>query len=293
MAEIRNEATLLVNTVIAVGLTLLISPLSFSLLTTIGGIIILLILYTYGQDTRRTAGQTLAFAAVAALPLTVAAGMGIQQLAERKDLETWLAVTWLCATVLGTAIDRARISARTAQTATAPGASVSAAHVSVPPAAERTGQPLSHPTPASARTASASKYSLGLSGAATPEQPIEATPKPEVPGPQSTPVEPMPVTPEPERTAASAPQPVAPPPPQARPVEETTIYINIIDQGISLLRSVRAEHIARDIYRIVEPKPEREIWRYEPGQTVRCRKQKLSFGKALVAFEEIILQRAN
>ena len=81
--------------------------------------------------------------------------------------------------------------------------------------------------------------------------------------------------------------------PEGQPAEQTTIYIDITDHGISLLRSVLAEHIARDIYRIVESKPEGEIWRYEPGQTVRCRKQKLSFGKALVAFEEIVLQRAN
>jgi hypothetical protein len=72
-----------------------------------------------------------------------------------------------------------------------------------------------------------------------------------------------------------------------------TIHVNVIGQGISLLRPVQAEHVARDIYRIVEPMPEGERWRYETGQTVRCRKQKLSSGKALVAFEEIVLQRVG
>jgi hypothetical protein len=296
MAEIRNEATLLVNTVIAVGLTLLISSLSFGLLTTIAGVILLLILYTYSHEARRTAGQSVAFAAVAALPFSVAAGMGIQKFAERKDLEIWLAVTWLCATVVGTAIDRARVNARSAQTVaqtTAPG-SVFGGTVSAPPGYERAGQASSHhPMPASARTASASKDGIGITASAAPAQPIETTPpKPEASDSPSTPVEAAPATLEPDPTGLSAQEPV-PPPSQARPAAETTIYINIIDQGISLLRSVRAEHIARDIYRIVEPKPEREIWRYEPGQTVRCRKQKLSFGRALVAFEEIILQRAN
>jgi hypothetical protein len=71
------------------------------------------------------------------------------------------------------------------------------------------------------------------------------------------------------------------------------IYVDVMGQGISFLRSVRAQHVARDIYRIVDVMPADETWRYEPGQTVRCRKKKLSSGKALVAFEEIILQRAN
>ena len=290
MAEFRNEATLLVNTVIAVGLALLISPSSFGPLTTIGGVILLLILYAYDKGIRRTAGQSLAFAAVAALPVTLVAGIGIQFLVQRRDLETWLVVTWLCATVVGTAIDRARMSARTAKTATTPAAPIAGAEISAR-SAEASQPPA--PSPPVAARAAASHYGLGLSGAPTPVRPVETPPEPEASGPQPTPVEAASVSPpEPAPEPVDAPQPVAPPA-QGLPAEETTIYINIIDQGISLLRSVRAQHIARDIYRIMEPRPETEIWRYEPGQTVRCRKQKLSFGKALVAFEEIILQRSN
>ncbi|MGA8594218.1 MAG: hypothetical protein WB676_05680, partial [Bryobacteraceae bacterium] len=85
----------------------------------------------------------------------------------------------------------------------------------------------------------------------------------------------------------------AAPPPYINPAALATIHVNVIGQGISLLRPVQAEHVARDIYRIIEPVPEGERWRYGTGQTVRCRKQKLASGKALVAFEEIVLQRVG
>jgi hypothetical protein len=85
----------------------------------------------------------------------------------------------------------------------------------------------------------------------------------------------------------------APAPAQGYKPEETMIYVDVIGQGISFMRSVRAEHVARDIYRIVDSMPPDETWRYQPGQTVRCKKRKLSSGKAMVAFEEIVLQRVG
>ena len=64
------------------------------------------------------------------------------------------------------------------------------------------------------------------------------------------------------------------------------IYVTLVGEGLNMLRSVEAEHMGRDFYRIVEPMPESEIWEYRPGQVVRCKKQNLSSGKALVAIEE-------
>ena len=55
---------------------------------------------------------------------------------------------------------------------------------------------------------------------------------------------------------------------------------------MNVLRPVRAEHLARDFYRITDSMPEGETWEYQPGQVVRCQKRKLSSGKALVAIEE-------
>jgi hypothetical protein len=89
--------------------------------------------------------------------------------------------------------------------------------------------------------------------------------------------------------------PVQPPPSTPAPApytpQEATIYVALVGEGISCLRSVRAEHLSRDIYRIIDEMPEGEMWKYQPGQTVRCKKQNLSSGKALVAFEEVFLQR--
>ncbi|MBV9613308.1 MAG: hypothetical protein JO091_12610 [Acidobacteriaceae bacterium] len=55
---------------------------------------------------------------------------------------------------------------------------------------------------------------------------------------------------------------------------------------MNLLRSVKAEHLGRDFYRITEETPEGEAWEYRRGQVVRCKKKNLSSGKALVAVEE-------
>jgi hypothetical protein len=139
--------------------------------------------------------------------------------------------------------------------------------------------------------------------AAAPE-PAAAPPRTPAPQPSASPFIYAPTTdtvvvPEPERVSApEAPTAAAAaaPPPQAVPLpvgvgKPTTIYLNLVGEGIACLRSVQAEHLGRDYYRIVEEQPSGESWEFGPGQVVRCRKQKLSNGKALVAFEEA--QRAN
>jgi hypothetical protein len=64
------------------------------------------------------------------------------------------------------------------------------------------------------------------------------------------------------------------------------IYVNLVGEGLNVLRAVQAENLGRDYYRIVEPMPENETWQFGPGQVVRCKKRNLSSGKAMVAFEE-------
>jgi hypothetical protein len=68
--------------------------------------------------------------------------------------------------------------------------------------------------------------------------------------------------------------------------KETTIYVTLVGEGLNVLRSVKAEHLGRDFYRILDETPEGETWQFECGQVVRCRKKNLSSGKALVAIEE-------
>jgi hypothetical protein len=80
------------------------------------------------------------------------------------------------------------------------------------------------------------------------------------------------------------PQRVNPVPvPQGKPA---LIYVTLVGEGLNVLRSVNAEHLGRDYYRIVDVMPEGETWQFQPGQVVRCKKQNLSSGKALVAIEE-------
>lgn len=79
-------------------------------------------------------------------------------------------------------------------------------------------------------------------------------------------------------------------PPEAIPLprsgKETMIYVTLLGEGLNVLRSVRAEHLGRDFYQIVDVMPEGETWEYRPGQIVRCKKKNLSSGKAWVAVEE-------
>ena len=114
MNEFRITPQVLINVVIAASLVLLFSSAPFGFLTTIGGIALLLILFSYDQGARRSVFQSLAFSAVCGLSVVLAAGIGLQRMAARKDLDVWFAGVWLCATVVAMAIDRARMSARAA-----------------------------------------------------------------------------------------------------------------------------------------------------------------------------------
>lgn len=64
------------------------------------------------------------------------------------------------------------------------------------------------------------------------------------------------------------------------------IYVTLVGEGLNVLRAVRAEHLGRDYYKIVEPMPDGETWQFGPGQVVRAKKKNLSSGKAMVATEE-------
>lgn len=68
--------------------------------------------------------------------------------------------------------------------------------------------------------------------------------------------------------------------------KEVSIYINMVGEGMNVLRSVRAEHLGRDFYIIVDDMPADENWEFVPGQVVRCKKKSLSNGKGMVAYEE-------
>jgi hypothetical protein len=263
MNEFRITPLVLITTVIVSGFALVGYLGSFNWITTIGGIVLLLILFSYDQGEARSAPQSVAFGAVSALPLVLAIGILLQRFGGSMNRQIEIAIVWLCATIVLSAIDRGRMSARTKQQPLYPVSPPSPItptqnEVPVPPVAPEPAYELSQPV-------------------------MDAT------SPELAP-EPVASEPAPEPIASEPATPTVVP---ANPAAVTTIHVNMIGQGISILRPVQAEHLTRDIYRIVEPVPEGERWKYETGQAVRCRKQKLSSGKALVAFEEVILQRVS
>ncbi len=115
---------------------------------------------------------------------------------------------------------------------------------------------------------------------APPSQPVQSQPVQTQPPPAYAPPAPASVAP------APVPQPIAVP-----SGKETMIYVTLVGEGLNVLRAVRAEHLGRDYYKIVDEMPEGETWQYRPGQVVRCKKKNLSSGKAMVATEEA--QRAG
>jgi hypothetical protein len=71
------------------------------------------------------------------------------------------------------------------------------------------------------------------------------------------------------------------------PVQTTTIYVRLLDEGTDAWRPVVAERFSKDTYRIIEltPDPDIERWEFASGELVRCRHQRLSGGECLVAYE--------
>jgi hypothetical protein len=67
----------------------------------------------------------------------------------------------------------------------------------------------------------------------------------------------------------------------------TTIYIQLMDEGIDVWRPVAAVQVTEDVFRI-DPKtivPKHEHWQFGPGQEVRCRKRMLDKDEGLVAID--------
>ncbi|HXR76770.1 MAG TPA: hypothetical protein VN737_12395 [Bryobacteraceae bacterium] len=225
MTKSQIDPAALLLAVIAAGVALALTPGSFGWLTTIAGVILLLILFGYDQQGYRSASQSLAFSAVCGFSFMLAAGYALQRVTGRGGLDTLLPLTWAIATIVALFVDRTRVSGREA-----------------------------------------------------PQQTVRELPAVPEGQPITAPVQP--------------PSPAPVPAPAAYTPQEATIYVALVGEGISCLRSVKAEHLSRDIYRIIDEMPEGEMWKYQPGQVVRCKKQTLSSGKVLVAVEEVFLQRA-
>jgi hypothetical protein len=69
-------------------------------------------------------------------------------------------------------------------------------------------------------------------------------------------------------------------------VNVCTVYVGLLDEGLSVSRPVEAEHVGGDSYRLLGRVPDGEKWQFQPGDVVICKKQKLSMGLELLAQEK-------
>lgn len=268
MSKNEVDSTVLLLALIAGAAALVLVAPGHAWLCGAAGLILLITLFAFDLEGARSVLQSVAFAGVCGFALAVAfvpVAPTLFSLTGPADPQLggkWLPIIWIAGTVLFIVIDRARMSGR------------------IP--ADRTALP--------------ARASLRVDTMPT-HRPVQVPVQPVVPPPPVPPATPIPTL-EPVLVRDEAPpSPPAPPPPEATPLappapvpiapgKETSIYVNLTGEGLNLLRSVRAEHLGRDYYRIVDTMPDDETWEYPPGAVVRAKKKNLSSGKALVAYEE-------
>jgi uncharacterized membrane protein len=261
MSKSQIGSVALIAATLAGGLALLLIPHGLLWMTSLIGLILLLVLLAYDGDERRSIFQTVAFSAVCGFCITLASIAVYEFLFKGIAPEftqltrTWLPVTYVCATMLILLVDLARMTARVGSVH-----QLNALHspLTAPSLSPKPPHAVSQDAPASPASVMEPQQ-----GEITHPEPIE-----------------------PRLVRNSEPAGPIPDPIPVKPGKETNIYVNLVGEGLNMLRSVRAEHMGRDYYRIIEPMPESEQWEYGSGQVVRCRKKNLSSGKALVAVEE-------
>ncbi len=55
-----------------------------------------------------------------------------------------------------------------------------------------------------------------------------------------------------------------------------TIYVWLPEEGVDVFRPVTAQPVHDDLYRLIDAPPEGEVWEFQQGDTVRCRRRQLS-----------------
>jgi len=260
--------------------------------TAAGNLAILLALFAFDGTEARSSAQSIAFGGASGFCLLAPVfflGKTILGVTPPADTSPWFIVgAWLIGTLIMFAVDRFRMSSKedvSLGRAGLAGAPPTPIISSAPPLTYRPApirvEPVQPPPPP------APVY--------TPPPVAYAPPPP----PPPAPVAPVPTfvtqPPVPEFSATSFANPVVqavPAPPPAPdilaipPGREAVIYLNLVGEGLNVLRTVRAENLGRDYYRIADIMPEGEQWEFTPGQVVKCRKKALSNGKHMVAYEE-------
>jgi hypothetical protein len=66
-------------------------------------------------------------------------------------------------------------------------------------------------------------------------------------------------------------------------MQTETIYIYLPDEAVDVWRPVQAEKLEADLYRVLGPVPEGEVWQFQPGSIVRVQSTRLEDGDFPVA----------
>jgi hypothetical protein len=275
-----NALTLLA-VFIAAGLSSTIAPERSLFAQPFVAVVLLIVLFSYDREGYRNMGQSLGFGAVAGYCVTRAILPVLAAfLLNSQDSLPWFSIVWIVATLILWAVDISRMSKRAALAQpyiARPATSQSFDFTPVPVREEP-----APPQPAVVAPAPPVRPTSATSLFSRPPTPTPPHLSEEISDPVVQPPEP----------SVPLPAPPAPlPPPQAIPVKAgagkpATIYLNLVGEGLPVLRSVQAEHVGKDYYLIVESVPPGETWQFQTGQVVRCQKRNLSNGKALVAVEE-------
>ena len=282
----------LASVILAGGLAIRALPGPFGWLQTLIGLVLLIILFAYDTEDQRTSAQSVAFAAVCGFCLMLlssgfierwATGPGTVQIAVPGS---WLSVVWVVGAVVFFFIDLMRMGARgsIASATSAMGTRGAIQQPVWPRAASYAPPPVSSPVaaqPVSAQPAPASAESAAYTEPVRYAEPAYSEPAHATPEPVAVPTPPEAATVQPATPVPQAPAAASGPPPK-----QVSIYVNLLGEGLNMMRDVVAQDLGRGYYLIVEQMPEGETWQFQTGQVVRCQKKNLASGKHLVATEE-------
>ncbi|HEX4750700.1 MAG TPA: hypothetical protein VH302_14245 [Bryobacteraceae bacterium] len=306
MEKTQIDSATLLLAMLAGGLALVLLPGPLVWMSSIGGLILLFVLFSFDQEGYRTPVQSLAFGGVCGFSAAIAvagvyhflADNGEVHLANGRWQSVYVPLTAVFGTAIFWAIDLMRMNARKVGPIQVPRVFADTSvprGIATPVAPPVSYQPASYPAPAPQPLPVRQSF---VPPAAAEPAPVQTPPARPVPAPVQRPPVPEPLSQPLEVSTATSLFSIPPPPAEPTPFhpgpqpiisqsgKEVEIYVSLLGEGLNLMRSVRAEPLGRDFYRILEEMPEGETWQFGPGQVVKCKKKSLSTGKAMVAMEE-------
>lgn len=75
--------------------------------------------------------------------------------------------------------------------------------------------------------------------------------------------------------------------------ETVTIYVWLPEEGVDVFRPVTAQPVQDDRYRLIDAPPEGEVWEFQQGDTVRCRRRQLSGEEGKITEYLVAIEKAG